>query len=58
MSQLIKGAIVTGSKETPFDGEEKVFVDCTFIDATLEGAALSDAVFVDCRFERVDLYWA
>jgi len=58
MSQLIRGAIVTGSKETAFDGEEKVFVDCTFIDATLEGAALSDAVFVDCRFERVDLYWA
>jgi uncharacterized protein YjbI with pentapeptide repeats len=58
MSELIRAATVTSSEKSPFDGEEKVFVDCTFIDATLEGAVLSDAVFVGCRFERVDFYWA
>jgi uncharacterized protein YjbI with pentapeptide repeats len=58
MSEVIKGSTISGSERTTFHGEEKIFVDCIFVDATLEGAQLDDAVFVDCRFERVDFYWA
>lgn len=39
-----------------FDYTSAVFVDCSFTDMLSEGAEI-DAVFVRCRFIKVDWYW-
>jgi len=39
-----------------FSYERSVFVDCTFLDCTSEGAQI-DSTFVSCIFSNHDWYW-
>ena len=41
-----------------FDADSALVLDCSFTDCLMQGATLSDAVFMRCDFKEVSLYWA
>lgn len=57
MMKAFEGKTVRELAKTGYDGEDTIFYQCTFIDATLEGANMSGATFIKCVLTRVDFYW-
>ncbi|MBL9126084.1 MAG: pentapeptide repeat-containing protein [Verrucomicrobiales bacterium] len=41
-----------------WDADSALVLDATFTDCELQGAILTDAVLVRCRFDSVSFYWA
>jgi len=57
MRTVIQKQAFTGPQNT-FDAGSALVLDCTFADSLMQGAMLTDGVFVRCEFKSVSLYWA
>lgn len=57
MRTVIQKQSFAGQKKS-FDADSALVLDCSFTDCLMQGAMLSDAVFIRCQFRGVSLYWA
>lgn len=57
MRSLIQKQHFEGARNS-FDADSALVLDSSFTNALMQGAMLSDAMFVRCEFNSVSLYWA